>query len=258
MTLLAIPFGLAIGLVVGGIGGGGAILALPVLVYVLGESVSPASTSSLIVVALAAAVGAGSLARHGHVCWRLALAFSLPAAAGSFAGTIANRTVSGAVLIVAFVPIMLLAAGATWQRAAAGRADEMGPCPRVGIWALIIAGFGVGALTGFFGVGGGFMIVPVLTLWFGVVFRRAVATSLVIITITGGAALAIHLVEGATLDVPITIALAGSTAVGAVCGTLVAQRLPQRALGRGFALVVTAVAIFLLVDTLAFGGPPGH
>lgn len=256
--LLAIPFGLAIGLVVGGVGGGGAILALPVLVYVLGEHVSPASTSSLIVVALAAAVGAGSLARHGNVCWRLALAFSLPAAAGSFAGTLANRAVSGPVLIVAFVPVMLLAAGATWQRAEAAEVDELDPCPSVGVWPLVIAGFGVGALTGFFGVGGGFMIVPVLTLWFGMMFRRAVATSLVIITITGGAALAIHLAAGASLDVPITVSLAGSTAVGAVCGTLVAQRLPQQALGRGFALVVTAVAIFLLVDTLAFGGPPGH
>ena len=70
--LLAIPFGLAIGAVVGTVGGGGAILALPVLVYVLDQGVSSASTSSLIVVALAASVGASSQARDGHVCgeWR--------------------------------------------------------------------------------------------------------------------------------------------------------------------------------------------
>ena len=72
MLLVAIPFGLAIGLIVGAVGGGGAILALPVLVYVLGEGVGPASTASLIVVAIAAAVGAGARARDGHVCWRLA------------------------------------------------------------------------------------------------------------------------------------------------------------------------------------------
>ena len=258
VPFLAIPFGLAIGLVVGGIGGGGAILALPVLVYVLGEHVSPASTSSLIVVALAAAEGAGSLARRGHVCWRLALTFSLPAAVGSFAGTVANRAVSGPVLILAFVPVMLVAAGATWQRAASARVDELHPCPTVGVWPLTVSGFAVGVLTGFFGVGGGFVIVPVLTLWFGVVFRRAVATSLVIITIIGACALAIHIAAGATLDVPVTVALAASTAAGALAGTRVAQRLPQHALGRAFALLVTAVAIFLLVDTLAFGGPPGR
>ena len=81
--ILAIPFGIAIGLVVGAIGGGGAILALPLLVYVLGEEVGPASTASLVVVAIAAGVGAGALALHGQVCWRVALTFTAPAAAGS-------------------------------------------------------------------------------------------------------------------------------------------------------------------------------
>ena len=73
-VLLAIPLGFAIGLVVGAVGGGGALLALPVLIYVLGEEVGPASTASLIVVAIAAAVGAGALALRGHVCWRIAAA----------------------------------------------------------------------------------------------------------------------------------------------------------------------------------------
>ena len=72
------------------------------------------------------------------------------------------------------------------------------------------------------------------------------------------AALASHLAAGATPEGLITAALAGSTAVGALCGTLVAQRLPQAALGRGFALVVAAVAVFLLIDTVALGGPPGR
>ena len=83
--LLAILFGLAIGAVVGTVGGGGAILALPVLVYVLDQGVSSASTASLIVVALAASVATGSQARDGHVCWRVALIFSVPAAAGAYA-----------------------------------------------------------------------------------------------------------------------------------------------------------------------------
>ena len=195
MLILAVPFGLAIGLIVGAVGGGGAILALPVLVYVLNEPVSPASTSSLTVVALAAAVGAGSLARHGHVCWPLALTFSVPAAVGSLLGAVANNAVSGPALILAFVPVMLLAAGATWQRAGSDRSGEERPCPTVPGWEIVVAGFAVGTLTGFFGVGGGFVIVPVLTLWFGTTFRRAVATSLVIITLTAAAALISHVAE---------------------------------------------------------------
>lgn len=256
MILLAIPFGLAIGLIVGAVGGGGAILALPVLVYVLDEPVGPASAASLIVVALAAAVGAGSLASNGHVCWRLALTFSAPSVAASLLGAIANKQVSGPALILSFVPVMLVASFATWQRAGATRGDEEGSCPGVAFGRIAVAGLGVGALTGFFGVGGGFVIVPVLTLWFGLGFRRAVATSLVIITITGAAALASHLLAGARVDVAVTAALAGPTAAGALTGTLIAQRLPQEALGKGFALVVTAVAIFLLVDTVLLGGPP--
>jgi uncharacterized membrane protein YfcA len=256
MLLLAIPFGLAIGLIVGAVGGGGAILALPVLVYVLGEGVGPASTASLIVVAIAAAVGAGALARNGHVCWRLALLFSAPAALGSLLGALASVAVSGRALVLSFVPIMLLAAGATWQRAGADRADDDRGCPPARARVVALAGLGIGAMTGFFGVGGGFMIVPVLTLGLKLAFRRAVATSLVIITVTGLAALASHLVAGAAPDLAMTAALGGSTALGALAGTAVAGRLPQEALAKGFAVIVTLVALFLLTDTLLLGGPP--
>jgi uncharacterized protein len=256
MLLLAIPFGLAIGLIVGAVGGGGAILALPVLVYVLGEGVGPASTASLIVVALAAAVGAGARARDGHVCWRLALLFSVPAAAGSLAGALLSAAASPRVLILAFVPVMLVAAGATWQRAGAGRQDEDTGCPPARSWVVAGAGLGVGLLTGFFGVGGGFMIVPVLTLALGLAFRRAVATSLVILTLTGSAALASHLATGARPHFAVTAALATATVVGALLGTALSERLPQQLLARAFAVIVAALALFLLVDATLLGGPP--
>lgn len=255
--LLAIPFGLVIGLVVGAVGGGGAILALPVLVYVLGEPVDPASTASLIVVAVAAAIGAGALAGRGHVCWRIALSFSAPAATASLLGTFASRAVSGPALILAFVPVMLVAAGATWQRAGSDSEDTVGECPAPDYRRILVAGAVVGLLTGFFGVGGGFIIVPVLTLWLGLGFRRAVATSLVIISLVGLVALASHLFAGTTIAVGVTAALAGSTGVGALLGTVVASRLPQAFLGRAFAVVVTLVALYLLADTLVLGGPPG-
>ena len=112
-------------------------------------------------------------------------------------------------------------------------------------------------MTGFFGVGGGFVIVPVLTLWLGAPFRRAVATSLVIITLTGLAALASHLVTGSRPDLRITAELAGATGVGALLGTMVGERLPQQVLRRGFAVLVTVVALALLMDVLVLGGPPG-
>ena len=254
MTALAILLGLAIGLIVGAIGGGGAILALPVLIYVLGEPVGPASTASLVVVSVAAAIGAGSLARHGRVCWRLALTFAVPAALGSLLGTFASRNVSAAALVLAFVPVMLVAAIATWRNPDAS--EEDGGCPRPPLGRVAVAGLLVGAMTGFFGVGGGFIIVPVLTLWLDVPFRRAVATSLVIICLTGLAALASHLLAGARPDVVTTALLAGATGLGALAGTMVGERLPQIVLRRGFAVIVSAVAVALLVDVLVLGGPP--
>ncbi len=254
--LLAIPFGLVIGLVVGTVGGGGAILALPVLVYVLDAGVGRASTASLIVVAIAAGIGAGALALRGHVCWRIALTFSAPAAAGSVLGTVANTAVGPKTLILGFVPVMLAAAGATWHRAGTPTDDVVAGCPAAPLGRIVVAGALVGVLTGFFGVGGGFLIVPVLAVWLGVCFRRAVATSLVIITLSGLVALASHLVADADIDVPVTASLAVATAAGALTGTVVAQRLPQATLGRAFAVVVGLVATFLLVDTLLLGGPP--
>jgi uncharacterized membrane protein YfcA len=152
---------------------------------------------------------------------------------------------------------MLLAAAAMWRRADAQPAGDGRRCGVPLLARTLIAGLGVGVLTGFFGVGGGFLIVPVLTIWLGLGVRSAVATSLVIIAVTGLAGLASHLAAGATLDVDLTLALAGSTAAGALAGALIGKRLPQAALGRAFAVVILLVSTLLLVDVLALGGPPG-
>jgi len=257
MLLVAGVLGLLIGLVVGAIGGGGAILALPVLVYVLDEPIGPASTASLVVVAVAAGVGVGAVAARGQICWRLALTFSAPAAVGALLGAIANTAVSARLLVLAFVPVMLVAAGATWARVGAGEPEADRGCPDPPTERILAAGLAVGLLTGFFGVGGGFVIVPVLTLMMGVAFRRAVATSLVIITLTGIVALVSHLAAGTTVSAGLTAALAAPTAIGALAGAIVSGRVPQALLGRLFAIVVGSVACLLLVDALLLGGPPG-
>ena len=257
--LLAIPFGLAIGVVVATVGGGGAILALPVFVYVLDQGVSPASTASLIVVALAASFGAGSQARQGQLCWRLALGFSVPAALGAYLGTLANEEVDPRTLVLAFVPVMLLAATVTYRRGEEAETDddgERGECPRAISGRASASGLGVGALTGFFGVGGGFLIVPALTMLLRLSVRRAIATSLAIITLTGLAALASHLAAGSDPDWGLTAVLAVSAAVGALLGSSLGRRLEPRRLAQAFGVLVAAVAVFLLVDVLILGGPP--
>jgi uncharacterized membrane protein YfcA len=256
--LLAIPFGLAIGAVVGTVGGGGAILALPILVYVLDQGVSSASTASLIVVALGASVGAGAQARDGQLCWRVAVVFSIPAAGGAYLGTLANSAVDPRTLILAFIPVMLAAAMLTYRRGDSpdAAAEPRGDCPAPSPLRDGATGLVVGAMTGFFGVGGGFLLVPALTMLLGLTMRRAIATSLAIITLTGVAALTSHLARGAEPDWPLTLMLCAAAAAGALGGSALGRRLRPATLARSFGIVVAIVAVFLLVDVLALGGPP--
>ena len=257
--VLAIALGFGIGVVVGTIGGGGAILALPVFVYVLGEGVSTASTASLIVVALGASAGAGAHAVQGRVCWRVAAAFAVPAAAGAYLGTIAGASVSPRTLILAFVPVMLIAAGMTFARGTETvDRDDPRPlgCPQPELPRAGISGLVVGAMTGFFGVGGGFLIVPALTSLLGLPLRRAIATSLAVIGFTGLVALGVHLARGAEPDWPLTIALSAAAAIGALSGSGLGSRVSTATLGRAFSFVVALLALALLVDVLVLGGPP--
>ena len=257
MVLAAIPFGAAIGVAVGMLGGGGSVLAVPVLVYVLGESVHQATTASLVVVTAGALAGGIGHVREHRVCWRHAIAFTAAALPGLGAGTALGNVASGGAVIAGFAVVMLLAAAATWGKAGRGQASRhQTACPPVRLARDLLAGVLIGATTGFFGVGGGFLIVPTLAIFLTLSMRLAVGTSLAIITITSLAGLATHLLSGRGLDVGVTAGMTAACIAGAVVGASLAGRLPQRQLGRGFAGLVAVVAIYLLVSAAFLGGPP--
>jgi uncharacterized membrane protein YfcA len=264
-VLLAIPFGLAIGLAVGTLGGGGSVLAVPVLVYVLDQSVPEATTASLVIVAAGAVAGGLGHARAGRVCWHHAGSFTVAAVPGIAAGTLAAEGVSGALVLAGFAVVMLAAARATWRRASEpepepepdGSWERGGACPPLRLPRDLVAGAAVGFVTGFFGVGGGFLIVPTLAIALAFTMRTAVGTSLAIITATSLVGLAAHLLAGRGVDAEVTAAMTVACVAGAVAGAALAGRLPQRVLGRGFALLVVGVAAYLLVSVTFLGGPPG-
>ena len=181
-VLVALAAGLLLGLALGTVGGGGAVLAVPVLIYLLGQSVHAATAESLLVVVGAAAAGAIGHARHGTVCWQLAGAFAAAAIPGSIVGTVANRGVSAEPLLSAFAILLLGVAVMTWRRAGARAGVGDGVCPPIRLAVVAGLGMSVGLLTGLFGVGGGFAVVPALALGLRVPIRRAIATSLVIVT----------------------------------------------------------------------------
>lgn len=246
----ALGFGLLIGLAVGMVGGGGAVLAVPVLVYAVGLGVHEATTASLAVVSLGAAAGAVGQARRGTVCWGSAGWFALAAALGSLLGTVANRALGGAVLLLIFSAVMLLAARATWTRAGSAIAKGSGcPQPRAGV--LVALGLAVGALTGLVGVGGGFLVVPTLAIALSFGMREAMATSIVIVAIVSVCGLIAHLAVGNSLDVPVALAMGGAAVAGASTGPAIAARVSTEALSRGFALLVVFVALGVVGATVA-------
>lgn len=257
--LLALPLGAAIGLALGMVGGGGAVLAVPAFVYLLGQDVHAATTASLVVVGAASLVAA---ARHGaehHVCWRGAAVFALPAALGTLLGTVGNQAASGRLLILLFAPVLLAAAYATWRKSGDEDAEQRparAGCPPLQPRRTLPAGLAVGLLTGFFGVGGGFVIVPTLVLWLHLAMREAIGTSLVIVSLVSAAALATHLGSGSSPDWALTLTFTAAAAAGAAAGAALTGRVPQRLLAQGFAALVAAVGVYLLVEVALLGGPP--
>jgi uncharacterized protein len=259
-VLIAVPLGLVIGAVLGMIGGGGSVLILPILVYLLGQSVHDATTTSLVVVGAGAVASSMSHARAQGVCWRHAAAFTIGALPGVLSGTALSQEVAGATLLSAFALIMLLAAAATWRKASTPRnqlgVPETPQCPRLILGRDLAAGLLVGAITGLFGVGGGFLIVPTLVIFLSLSMRLAVGTSLAIISASSIMALVTHLAGGRALDVPITLTLTVTCIAGAITGGRLAGRIPQRILGRGFAVALAGVSVYLLVSIILLGGPP--
>jgi uncharacterized membrane protein YfcA len=259
-ALLASPLGFLIGVSLGALGGGGSILAVPVLVFVAGERPTAATSTSLVVVGVASLIGAYGHWRRGRVRVGPGVVFGLVGIAGSLAGSALNRRLDGDVLLLAFSFLILVAA---WRIVVgcpsctrSGEAEAVAtPVPagtvvtRVRPWAparvakIVGAGTVVGFLTGLFGVGGGFVIVPALALVLEVPMGAAVGTSLLVITINTAVALAARAGSG-TIDWGTTIVFTLAAVAGVGTGKRVADRLPAQATQRAFAVLLVVLAVY--------------
>lgn len=251
--LIAVVAGLAVGFLIGGLGGGGAILTVPVLVYALHESPHEATTSSLVIVGLSSLVGLWSHHRVGNVQWGQGALFGVVGIGGTYGGALASQGFDGdtllfafAVLLVVVAVLMLLKAGSSREDPACEQRplrDENGL--RTGVLLNVaLAGTGVGLLTGFFGVGGGFVIVPALTLVLGYCMPYAVATSLLVIVINSATSLLFRSAGGMDIDWSIVMPFAGMSVVGALMGGSLCQRIPKKQLQIGFAVFLLCVASY--------------
>ncbi|MFF5406638.1 sulfite exporter TauE/SafE family protein [Streptomyces misionensis] len=242
--VLALVAGAVIGLALGGLGGGGSVLAVPALIYLLGFTPAEATTASLVIVTLTSVTALTGHARDGNVVWRTGLLF---AAAGivpaMLAGAVAGH-LPQAVLTIAFSVIAALAAVRMLRPARTGSTGPVSP-GRAGA-----AGAGLGAVTGFLGVGGGFLAVPALVGVLKLPMRRAVGTSLLVITINSLAALGARAGAGTHLDWAVIAPFTAAAVLGAWDGKRLSKKLKGGTLQRVFAYVLLAVAVFMLVDAL--------
>ena len=259
MIAVVIAAGLLIGVSLGALGGGGSILAVPVFVYALGQGPAAATTGSLVVVGVSAITGATVAWRQQQVHLARGTGFGALGIAGAALGATWSTRVPAQVLLAAFSVVMLIVAALMIGRQLRRRADTAGEagtsydepilglrpefmcnCPRA--LKLVVAATAVGLMTGFFGVGGGFLVVPTLVFALGVPMPIAVGTSLLVITINSAAAFAVRIAAGVQFDWWPVIALTVAAMVGSVFGARLGRRVDSSRLAWAFSLLILGVA----------------
>lgn len=269
--VIAVAGGILIGLSLGALGGGGSILAVPVLVYLLAVGPQSATSASLIIVGITSIIAAIGHACAHHVRWRAAIAFGLIGSLTAFVGSVLNRAVDPQILLMGFAALMIVAAGAMLRRARRERPSHP-PTSSVGpkevrpggvalatkpaarkvtssqVAKLVASALVVGFLTGFLGVGGGFLIVPALVLALGYSMPVAVGTSLVIISITSAGAFAERLGTGAAIPWDIVVPFTLAAIVGSFAGKIVSDKVSATTLTRSFAALLLVVAGYVVVQ----------
>jgi uncharacterized membrane protein YfcA len=224
------------------LGGGGSIVTVPVLVYVMGFAAKPAIAMSLPVVGVTSLVGAAIHWRLGNVRVGTAALFGSLAMLGAYVGAKLAVFVNGAVQLSLLSAVMLVAAALMLRPK---REAESSPerSPRLGL--IVPVSLGVGVLTGLVGIGGGFLVVPALVLLAGIPMRQAIGTSLVVIAMNSASGFAGYL-GSVAIDWRFLAAFTAMAVAGMLLGIALSRRVPQAALKRGFALFLIATGSLVL------------
>ena len=246
---------LLIGLSLGVLGGGGSILTIPVLHHVMGYTVRDAVPMSLVVVGVTSAVGSVRHWRQGFVEIRTAIGLGLPAIVGAVLGASLGPRVSDDLRLTIFAVVMLSAAFTMYRgtrvRQLTVHPEDLPAAQPVHRHTVIVAliGAGVGLLTGFVGVGGGFLYVPVLTILVGLPVRQAIGTSLVLIVLSCAAGLARYLGDPKVIQLPwkVLALFTGIALVGVLIGSQVVPYVSQQKLRRGFAIFLILLGLVVLL-----------
>jgi uncharacterized protein len=254
--VLGLASGMLVGFSLGLVGGGGSILAVPLMVYVVGVAEPHVAIgTSAIAVAANAAINLSNHARGGTVVWSCALIFAAAGMAGAFGGSILGKMVDGQKLLALFALVMIVIALLMLKtRSRIGLPDVKASMSNMP--AIAGLGFATGTMSGFFGIGGGFLIVPALMLATGMPIMNAVSSSLVAVTAFGLTTAASYAWSGLVSWALAGLFVAGGIA-GGLAGTHSARHLAERrgALNIVFAVVIIAVALYMLARNISVPRP---
>jgi uncharacterized membrane protein YfcA len=240
--IVGLVLGLGLGLVFAALGAGGGVLAVPVLLYVFHQPLAQATGTALAIVFGTALISAIAHFRRGNLDPKVALAFGGAALAGAPPGALLHHMLPERVTLVMFCAVLLIAAVRMWLASREGEGQgRFALLPTLGL------GLSLGVLTGLLGVGGGFLIVPALSMFLGVPVRRAIGTSAAIVCASSLSGAATYALQG-SLE-PTLLAVVGTGAVaGAALGVPLAAKLPEAALRKAFAVIAVAVCARMLVS----------
>jgi hypothetical protein len=244
MTPVIAVAALAMGLVLGLLGGGGSILTVPILVFLGGVPTKEAIATSLLIVAITSAFAVIQHARAGRVRWKTGALFGAVSMVGAFAGGRVAGLLPGDVLMGAFVFVMVVT-GVMMLRP---RRESSAPLPEPSLSRIAVVGLAMGSVTGLVGAGGGFMIVPALVFFGGLTMRESVATSLFVIALNASSGFAGHLGH-AQVDGWLAASVCGAAVVGAFGGTALAGRIAAAQLRQAFGAFVLCMAVLTVVMT---------
>lgn len=242
MIVLGYVLALLVGVSLGLLGGGGSILTVPILNYIMGMEAQEAIASSLVVVALTSLVGLIPHWRRRMVSFKVGLPFGLASMAGAFAGGWSAQFVPGYLLMIIFAVIMLLTS-TTMIRGKKQPQTQDPPTPK--LWVSALLGVLVGAVTGLVGAGGGFLIVPALVLFGGLPIHLAIGTSLLAIVMKNGAALGGHILA-VSIDWPVTLTFTALAILGSLLGARLVSRISPTSLQQGFGWFVLIMGLFVI------------
>lgn len=250
--ILAMVLAVGIGISLGLLGGGGTILAVPLLTYVAGMPPKEAIAASMFIIGVTSAVSVLAHARRGNVQWRTGVIFGAAAMLGAFGGGLLGSQLPGVVLMVAFGIMMVATALAMILDRRARSAG--GPRKKLPLVKILTEGLVVGLVTGMVGAGGGFLVVPALVLLGGLSMSAAVGTSLLIISMKSFTGLAGYLTSVSIDWAPVLI-ITGITVLGALIGAAFGKHVPEKALKKAFGYLVLAmgIVVFLQELPLAYG-----